>query len=345
MKTHGLLTVRFEMPFAIWCLHCSANPALIGQGVRFNAEKSRVGAYHTTPIWRFRMRHAACGGAIEIETDPARTQYVVVSGARRRDYGDGEATEEKEGLIDVRSEEEKKRIKEDAMAGLEAKKTRTEGEKGTRERIELLVDDRRGWEDVWSGNRRIRRHFREGRKEREAEGRKREKIASRLGVGVEMIGPEDGSDVSRAKGVEFGERGHDYEHADADADADLGKEALRRALFQEQLVGGTTAAKMSSEKGKKMSKVERRAQRKEMEKARRREELARTLRANSRAAVDPFLVQDKPRDLIDTRQILSRVKRSRRVESGKTEEVSCLEVAVTDSSHRGAGLLVDYDSE
>ena len=36
----GILTVRFEMPYPIWCTHCP-KPAIIGQGVRFNAEKKK----------------------------------------------------------------------------------------------------------------------------------------------------------------------------------------------------------------------------------------------------------------------------------------------------------------
>ena len=92
----GGQTVRFEMPFAIWCTHCP-RPTLIGQGVRFNAEKTRDGAYHTTPIWRFRMRHADCGGEIVVRTDPRNTAYEVLSGARKRDHGpDAREVEEEE---------------------------------------------------------------------------------------------------------------------------------------------------------------------------------------------------------------------------------------------------------
>ncbi|KJZ74642.1 hypothetical protein HIM_05992 [Hirsutella minnesotensis 3608] len=80
-------TVRFEMPFAVWCGTCP-QPTLIGQGVRFNAEKRRVGSYHSTPVWAFCMRHADCGGAIEVRTDPQNTAYVVVAGGKRRDHGD-----------------------------------------------------------------------------------------------------------------------------------------------------------------------------------------------------------------------------------------------------------------
>ena len=41
-RSEGILTVRFEMPFAIWCCTCP-KPTIIGLGVRFNAEKKKVG--------------------------------------------------------------------------------------------------------------------------------------------------------------------------------------------------------------------------------------------------------------------------------------------------------------
>ena len=89
LASHGILTVRFELPFPLWCAHCPT-PTLIGQGVRFNAAKRATGeSYHSTPIWSFTLRHSACGGAIEIRTDPKTSEYVVISGARRREYGDG----------------------------------------------------------------------------------------------------------------------------------------------------------------------------------------------------------------------------------------------------------------
>jgi hypothetical protein len=39
-------------------------------GVRYNAEKKKVGNYYTTPIYRFRMKCHLCDNYIEIETDP-----------------------------------------------------------------------------------------------------------------------------------------------------------------------------------------------------------------------------------------------------------------------------------
>lgn len=39
-------------------------------GVRYNAEKKKVGNYYSTPIYRFRMKCHLCDNYFEIETDP-----------------------------------------------------------------------------------------------------------------------------------------------------------------------------------------------------------------------------------------------------------------------------------
>ncbi|KFY09562.1 hypothetical protein V492_05445, partial [Pseudogymnoascus sp. VKM F-4246] len=110
-KSHlGILTVRFEMPFPIWCTTCP-KPTVIGQGVRFNAQKRKVGMYHSTPIWAFGLKHVACGGEIEIRTDPRNTAYVVAAGARKRDTGDDVV---REGDVVVLSEREREERRENA---------------------------------------------------------------------------------------------------------------------------------------------------------------------------------------------------------------------------------------
>ena len=53
----GILVIRFEMPWPIWCENCNE---LIGKGVRFNAEKRRVGNYYTTPLWAFAFKCTKC---------------------------------------------------------------------------------------------------------------------------------------------------------------------------------------------------------------------------------------------------------------------------------------------
>jgi len=78
----GILITRFELPFNIWCDTCNNH---IGMGVRYNAEKKKIGLYYSTPIFSFRCKCHLCDGWFEIQTDPQNTRYVVTSGARRKD--------------------------------------------------------------------------------------------------------------------------------------------------------------------------------------------------------------------------------------------------------------------
>lgn len=39
-------------------------------GVRYNAEKKKIGNYHSTPIYSFRCKCHLCSGWFEIQTDP-----------------------------------------------------------------------------------------------------------------------------------------------------------------------------------------------------------------------------------------------------------------------------------
>lgn len=78
----GILIIRFEMPYNIWCLGCNAH---IAMGVRYNAEKKKVGMYFTTPVYQFRMKCHLCDQHFEIKTDPQNFDYVILSGARRKE--------------------------------------------------------------------------------------------------------------------------------------------------------------------------------------------------------------------------------------------------------------------
>ena len=42
----------------------------IGMGVRYNAEKKKIGNYYSTPIYSFRCKCHLCDGWFEIHTDP-----------------------------------------------------------------------------------------------------------------------------------------------------------------------------------------------------------------------------------------------------------------------------------
>nr|CAG4652164.1 EOG090X0DK6 [Triops cancriformis] len=82
-KLHlGILIIRFEMPYNIWCEGCNNH---IGMGVRYNAQKKKIGMYYSTPVYQFRMKCHLCDNHFEIKTDPGNLDYVIISGARRQE--------------------------------------------------------------------------------------------------------------------------------------------------------------------------------------------------------------------------------------------------------------------
>ncbi|OQO03837.1 hypothetical protein B0A48_10478 [Cryoendolithus antarcticus] len=194
----GTQTVRFEMPFAVWCSTCP-KPTLIPQGVRFNAEKKKVGMYFSTPIWEFRLKHNICGGELGIRTDPKTTQYLVVSGGKARDYGEAAAVLGGPVL----SEKEKAERQEDAFAALEGKAEEKAVVLEGKKRVEELFEGReRDWRDTWSANRRLREGFRRERKVLKREEEDRERLKEKFGIEVE-VQEEVEEDRQRAKLVMF----------------------------------------------------------------------------------------------------------------------------------------------
>ncbi len=270
--SQGILTVRFEMPFAVWCTQCTPH-AIIGQGVRFNAEKRRVGKYHSTPIWAFRMRHTACGGTIEIRTDPKAAEYVVIEGGKRRDYGEGKDGPDAEGAFGgkILTEEERNRRREDAFAALEGKvedKTRAKMES---DRVEELKRDRqRDWEDPYAASQRLRRTFRAERKLRARKEQESEALKDRLGLGIELL-EEDDADRARAGLVEFGVLG-------SKDDAAVAQAAAAKPLFDLLTVSPST---------KQIQKSKTKIQ---VDGERRKLMLQQELKGNTRAVMDPFSV-------------------------------------------------------
>jgi coiled-coil domain-containing protein 130 len=77
----GILVIRFEMPCNAWCDGCKNH---ISRGVRYNAEKRKVGNYFTTTIWEFKMKCHLCDTFFVLRTDPKNTDYVFESGIRKK---------------------------------------------------------------------------------------------------------------------------------------------------------------------------------------------------------------------------------------------------------------------
>jgi coiled-coil domain-containing protein 130 len=282
--SQGILTVRFELPFAVWCDHCTP-AAIVGQGVRFNAEKKKVGNYYSTPIWSFRMKHSACGGWWEIRTDPKNADYVVVEGAKKRDYGPEDGGAEASGDLKFLTEDERERRRKDAFANLEGKIEDKGADKKSKERVEELYDHSMVWRDPYDVNARLRKGFRETRKTWKKEEKHKEGMQEKFSLGIDIV-DETEADRMRARIIEYGGSGAD----DRDHDA-----AVWKPLFKDmddhkplKAVGG--AKKLKSEH---MADESRRA-------------LQQTLVGNTKAAIDPFLATNERSRIKPTFGILKR---------------------------------------
>ncbi len=255
------------MPFAIWCSTCP-KPTIIGQGVRFNAEKKKVGNYHTTPIFSFRMKHVACGGWIEIRTDPKNTAYVVTEGAKKRDTGEDK---HQDGEIRIRTDEERERLQNDAFAALEGRvedKRQTSTDKSRIEELQRAKE--KDWQDPYAASKRLRRAFRADRKVRQKNEGATEALKDRMSLGMELL-DETEEDRRRASFVEFG--------------AFDGETAISNAASRPLFAGSVNSTDAVGRRAKATKAVEEAESRRE----RLREEVSR----NTRAVVDPFLSGEK----------------------------------------------------
>lgn len=318
----GILTVRFEVPFAIWCETCKP-PVLIGQGIRANAEKKQIGKFHSTPVFSFRFKHTICGGWLEIHTDPANTEYVVASGGRRRDYGPDERIEE--GELAFLTAEERGRRREDAFAALEGKVDEKKVETKNKERIEELYDaQHRAWEDPYTLNQKLRSTFRIRRKELEVEKQNKKDMQERFGIGFEIADEVDG-DAVRAKMIDFAGRG---------AGNDLADEVTKRPLFNT-----TNSLETTPRPPSKKLKSDILAEKS-------RNDLQKELLKNTRAAIDPFLNGYK-HDVSKAQPIaVPRLKRKREVEVPVQEKADePQEVCGELPKPKVSSVLVDYGSD
>ena len=306
--SQGILTVRFEMPFPIWCTTCP-KPTIIGQGVRFNAEKKKVGNYYSTPILSFRMKHVACGGWIELRTDPKNTAYVVTEGARKRDLGEDKV---EEGDIRILTQEEREELRDNAFAALEGKNEEAERMKESQKRIEELKElSKQHWNDPYTANKRLRQAFRDGRHTREKDSRVTAALQDKMSLGLDLL-PENEDDARQAKHIEFGEFDHDKAVAKAAA----------KPLF-------TIKEKSSRKEAKSSSKHSKKRIAEDLAKKKSADAIA-EIRSNTRATVDPFL-QTGPK--IAPKSLLPGLKRRRSLQS-------------QDEPKKRTGIaLVDYDSD
>jgi len=183
--SEGILVIRFEMPFNVWCLGCKRH---IAKGVRFNAEKMRTGAYFSTPIYQFSFKCPSCAHRIVVRTDPQHTEYVVTEGARRQyraDHG--------HRLLETSEQE-----RVDPLKVLESKTEDWKKASAQHGSIFHLIQAQERMKDDLEASASLRKKAREERRASKA----RREHATALGLDLELL-PLAASDYQAAASVRF----------------------------------------------------------------------------------------------------------------------------------------------
>ncbi|SPO28198.1 related to YJU2 - essential protein required for pre-mRNA splicing [Ustilago trichophora] len=179
LDSHGILIVRFELPFPVICLSCDVH---LAQGRRFNARKRQVGEYLSTKIWAFECK-CTCGKWFEIRTDPEKAQYAVTEGARRQVQ---EWDPEENGgfpVYDTESEMDKKEEQaKDAFAKLDEDQKEKSKTAQRQARVEELEHHSKAtWSDPYMLNSKLRRTFRREKRKRTEQLEKDIELKNRIG--------------------------------------------------------------------------------------------------------------------------------------------------------------------
>jgi len=190
----GVLITRFELPFNIWCLNCNSH---IGMGVRYNAEKRKIGMYYSTPIYAFRCKCHLCSGWFEIRTDPKNTRYVVEYGARQKieDWN----PEENGGF--AIHDSEAAATPADPLASLEkTTAAKTLATNVTAPRLDELYDlSDKVNADPYTHSKRMRRYFREEKKVEKAKQEADNQIKDQFALPKELKLVEEKDVAEEAK--------------------------------------------------------------------------------------------------------------------------------------------------
>ena len=188
----GILIIRFEMPYNIWCDGCKNH---IGMGVRYNAEKTKLGMYYTTPIYQFRMKCHLCTNHFSIKTDPGNMDYVIVEGARRVEQR-WDPTQN--GQIVPDDKQVGRKLADDAMYKLEHQTKDKDKSTDAAPRIGRISQIQDRVKDDYLANRILRDQFRIKKKERKAIQESDKKLLSKSGLELDLV-EEREEDVRMAR--------------------------------------------------------------------------------------------------------------------------------------------------
>ena len=188
----GILVVRFEMPFNVWCTSCNTH---IGKGVRFNAKKKRAGMYFSTPIYEFLLKCATCKHDMVVRTDPKNQTYAMVSGIRQKVEAFTSDQNETEKLNDSSTSEQ---LTKDPFFRLEHQQEDKRVAHAQASTLERLIDLKDSRSDGYQVNSDLRKAF---RKEKHRKRKQRQEAAAR-GIIVPMADATS-DDRAAAKQVSF----------------------------------------------------------------------------------------------------------------------------------------------
>lgn len=192
-KIHlGIIIIRFEMPYNIWCDGCKNH---IGMGVRYNAEKTKVGMYYSTPLYQFRMKCHLCDNYIVIKTDPGNLDYEIVSGAQRQE---NRWDPSENGQIVADTKETQRRLFDDPMYKLEHVASDLRKGDDAKPRIFKLYErNHYTWDDDYTANSKLRAEFRKRKKELKSESDKDTALLKKSSLNIELL-PETDQDARLA---------------------------------------------------------------------------------------------------------------------------------------------------
>jgi coiled-coil domain-containing protein 130 len=142
------------------------------------------------------MKCHLCSNWIEIHTDPKNTEYVVVSGARRK-IEDWDP--EENGSIALTDEKEKEKLESNAFYKLE---NDLKNKKKAEETVPLLTQlqnlNDRQWKDPYTSSYIIRKKFRERKKQEKQQKEEDQKFKDKHLLSIEIL-PENEEDEKKAK--------------------------------------------------------------------------------------------------------------------------------------------------
>lgn len=194
--SQGILVIRFEMPYNIWCGGCGNH---VGMGVRYNAEKKKVGKYYTTPIFEFKMKCHLCDNYIVMETDPKNFDYTITSGAQRKNQK-WDMAENEQVLTEDR--EAVKKLSRDAMYKLEHGVDDTKKLKKAAPSLGKIAEIQSAKKDDYAQSQALRKKFRVEKKELLAKEASDNALLSKSSLEIDLV-PESEEDKKLASLLKF----------------------------------------------------------------------------------------------------------------------------------------------